>query len=94
MVCSGVRQPFSDVPSQYRLTGGYNVGIRLDRNSGDYLFGRLARTRFVSGIALAKDPFTGAESLSALLSWIATGEGAQSRGVSFSTSLQGGKTGI
>jgi hypothetical protein len=56
MVCSGVRQSFSDLPSQYRIDGGYNVRIRFDRNSSDYLFGRLARTRFVSGIALANAP--------------------------------------
>jgi hypothetical protein len=35
---------------------GYNVGIRLDRDPSDYLFGRLARTRFVSGIGLADAP--------------------------------------
>jgi len=28
-----------------RLGGGYNVGIRFDRDSGGYLFGRMARTR-------------------------------------------------
>ena len=36
------------------LSGGYNVRIRFDRNSSDYLFGCLARTRSVSGIALGE----------------------------------------
>jgi hypothetical protein len=41
-------------PEDLGIRGGYNVGIRLDRDSSDYLFGRLACTRFVGGIAAAK----------------------------------------
>jgi hypothetical protein len=40
---------------ELELSGGYNAWIRLARDSSDYLFGRLARTRFVSGIASESD---------------------------------------
>ena len=42
-------------PRIFGFRGGYNVGIRLDRDSGDYLFGRLARTCFVSAELLPSD---------------------------------------
>jgi hypothetical protein len=45
-------------PEDLGIRGGYNVGIRLDRDSSDYLFGGLARTRFVSGVALANSRAT------------------------------------
>jgi hypothetical protein len=41
---------------ELELGGGYNAWIRLDRDSSDYLLGRLARTRFVSGSASANAP--------------------------------------
>ena len=48
---SVVQTVLSDSESEEQLGGGYNAWIRLGRDSSDYLFGRLARTRFVSGIA-------------------------------------------